>query len=116
MTTCPECDGVGSYTTEWGDVADDDRIRDDVLYYPDPPDGTVIMRCHVCGPLLLRVAALNKLVTEHEEVKTVVGRTCQRFEVMGLGQLAEEHFDTFELIESACIDMIAQLPHTKGYQ
>lgn len=117
--TCPECNGVGSYATEWADLADDpnaDELLEQVIFFPEPPDGTVILRCHVCGPLLLRVAAVNKMATDHEEVRMVLGGVCRRYEVTGVGDLAEKYPEEFELLEQAFINMIAELPHTKGYE
>lgn len=47
---CEECGGRGWYWTEWSDKADrDPDLRRLVLAYPDPPDGTVCIRCHVCN-------------------------------------------------------------------
>lgn len=47
---CPECGGRGWYYTEWSDAAESDpTLRSAVLHYPNPPDGTVCIRCHVCS-------------------------------------------------------------------
>lgn len=47
---CPECFGQGSYFTEWSDAAEASAAADGiiVLFYPDPPDGTVEIQCTRC--------------------------------------------------------------------
>lgn len=46
---CKECGDTGSYYTEWSDSADSHpQLRRLVIYRPDPPDGTVVIRCIHC--------------------------------------------------------------------
>lgn len=43
---CPECLGQQTYFTEWSDSAESNPyLRSLVVYYPDPPDGTVEIKC-----------------------------------------------------------------------
>lgn len=46
---CKECHGDGEYYTEWSDSAEaNPELKAMVVYYPDPPDGTVWITCQVC--------------------------------------------------------------------
>jgi len=44
---CTECGGDGRQYIEWSDAADTE-MKQMVLHYPDPPDGTVLIVCQVC--------------------------------------------------------------------
>jgi hypothetical protein len=47
---CPECLGQRSYYTEWSDSAEaDPKLKALVLHYPDPEDGTVLIKCTTCN-------------------------------------------------------------------
>lgn len=49
---CPECHGLGSYYTEWSDSAEaDEKLKALVLHYPEPADGTVLIKCPRCDGL-----------------------------------------------------------------
>jgi hypothetical protein len=47
---CWCCGGARMYWTEWSDSADrDPELKRLVIDYPDPPDGTVLIRCPQCN-------------------------------------------------------------------
>jgi hypothetical protein len=46
---CRECLGQGTYWTEWSDAAErSEMLRSLVLIYPEPTDGTVLIKCSTC--------------------------------------------------------------------
>lgn len=115
MSDCPECGGVGGYWTEWGNGPYTPELEALLLEPPSAESGGLAyMRCHVCGPMLLRVNALVQLATAHEEVQMALSGVCRRYEVMGVGELAEKYPAEYDLLEQALFNMVGELPHTKG--
>lgn len=50
LNACTDCGGRGSYWTEWSSKADaNPELAALVIERPEPPDGTVLIRCPKCN-------------------------------------------------------------------